>query len=84
MDLNKIHEYSIYNEESVRKSKFCGCFYCQRIFKSTEVVDFLEEPKSVKKTAWCPYCNIDSVLGDYDVAITHELLGIMYYEFFKK
>ena len=82
MDVNKIHKLSFCNEESIRKSKKCGCYYCINIFDASEVKEFLHEKRYNKSTALCPRCGIDSVLGDADVEITSELLEKMYQEFF--
>lgn len=55
------HDCSFRNKEQIEKSETCGCFSCGRIFPSAEVTDYVsdEEP-----TALCPYCHIDSVIGD--------------------
>ena len=70
IDYEKLHVLSFENEELVKKSNTCGCFYCGRIFNSTEVIDWCEDTNA--RTAICPYCNIDSVLqeshdGSYDL-----------------
>jgi hypothetical protein len=39
----------------------CGCFYCEKTFDATEVVEWLD----FETTATCPHCRMDSVLpGD--------------------
>ena len=52
---------SIRNKEQLEKSEKCGCFSCCEIFPPSEITDYFsdEEP-----TALCPYCYIDSVIGD--------------------
>lgn len=60
--LKDAHRASIGNEESVLRSKVCGCFSCKNIFPASEV-NFFKEADGTK-TAWCPYCDIDAVLGD--------------------
>lgn len=62
LDYEALHKLSFENEELVRKSKICGCFYCGRIFKSAEVIDWCEDENA--RTAVCPYCDIDSVLQE--------------------
>ena len=55
---------SIYNWGAVvERSVVCGCFCCCRIYDSLEVTDMF--PARGENTAMCPYCGIDSVIGDY-------------------
>ena len=84
MNLIDIHKFSIFNEESIKKSNICGCFYCKKIFKPNEIKYFTTDIQGKNRTAWCPYCDIDSVLGDADVEITEDLLLDMNVEFFGK
>lgn len=39
----------------------CGCFYCLKIFHPNEIIEWIDEPG---KTALCPFCEIDSVIGE--------------------
>lgn len=55
------HDYSIYNREQINQSKQCGCFCCLKKFPPSEIVDWCDPNED---TALCPYCDIDSVLGD--------------------
>ena len=75
------HSKSFKNFEAVKRSKKCGCFYCEKIFDADEVVDFVTE-RDGDKTAICPYCGVDSVIQDADVEITSDLLAKMYAEWF--
>ena len=52
------------NWDSVKKSSLCGCYYCGRIFPSSEVADNDWVPDLHGRTVLCPYCFIDSVIGD--------------------
>ena len=77
-ELKATYSHSIRNEESIRKSNLCGCFHCISILaakdiKSSEMV----VEKDGFRTAICPICGIDSVLGDSTVEITAELLEAM-------
>lgn len=77
----RAHKASFKNEESICRSKLCGCFSCLKIFPSSEVA-FLPEMDG-KRTAWCPYCGIDAVLGDAaGFPITPEFLREMNKEWF--
>lgn len=52
------------NWDNVKSSQMCGCYYCCRIFPSSEVTDADWVPDAHGRTVVCPYCGIDSVLGD--------------------
>lgn len=60
--LKRAHKASFKNEESILHSQRCGCFNCQATFPASEVI--LMEEMDGQKTAWCPRCGIDAVLGD--------------------
>jgi hypothetical protein len=83
-ELKSIHNLSFKNEESIRGSELCGCFYCQGIYPSTDIltVDMIEENDGML-TAICPICSIDAVLGDASVELTAEMLGAMRKLFFE-
>ena len=49
------------NKMLLNQSNYAACYSCKRIFKSKDVTTFLNEGVG---TAVCPYCGIDSVLGD--------------------
>ena len=72
-ELNAFYTHSIKNEESILKSDFCGCFHCISIFPVADIKEMVVE-KDGFKTAICPICGIDSVLGDASVDITAEIL----------
>lgn len=79
--LKRAHKASFKNEESILSSKVCGCFSCLRTFTPSEVI--LREEMDGKKTAWCPECGIDAVLGDASgFPITPEFLKEMNDEWF--
>jgi hypothetical protein len=58
--LEAAHRHCTANEDALRQSKVAGCFYCNSVFPAIEVTQFLEN----ERTALCPECMIDSVLGD--------------------
>lgn len=76
MDTKKNQKYSYQNQKSIQKSSKCGCYYCLRIFSPQEITEWNQE-KTKLKTAMCPYCGIDSVLGDVNVDININLLKEM-------
>jgi hypothetical protein len=59
-DIRQAHTHSSQHRNEILTSRMCGCFYCFEVFT----------PKVIKKwiddytTALCPYCGIDSVIGD--------------------
>ena len=75
-ELNAFYTHSIKNEESILKSDFCGCFHCISIFPVADIKEMVVE-KDGFKTAICPICGIDSVLGDASVEISAELIESM-------
>jgi hypothetical protein len=77
-ELNAIYSHSIRNEESIRKSNLCGCFHCISILAATDVKssEMVVEKDGVK-TAICPICGIDALLGDASVEISAELIESM-------
>ena len=63
------------NHDQIEQSKQCGCFFCRRIFPTSEVTDYVSREES---TALCPYCYTVSVLGDASgYPITEEFLKEM-------
>ena len=75
-DLERLHKESTNNEEKVRASTQCGCFYCLTIFSPSCVTDVYRGRKGVSEsTVLCPYCDVDSVIPDGDgTEITRDLL----------
>ena len=83
MPLSKVHKFCMCNEGIIKQSKLCGCFYCGRIFSPDEVMDYMEEHGKKDRTASCPYCYIDSVIGDASgIEITEDLLNVMHQRYF--
>ena len=77
------HDASSNHEDVIRRSDFCGCFYCLKTFATSEIVEWVEEP-SGGRTAVCPHCGIDSVLGDAaGFPLTREFLETMCERWFK-
>ena len=75
-DVIAAHKYCINHKEKLLKDEKCGCFYCIKIFKPSEIVFWIIDPL---ETAVCPYCGIDSVIGEYSgYPITEEFLAKMH------
>lgn len=60
--VQKAHKHCRNNKEEINNSELCACFYCKKLFKPSEVVKWILFPS--ENTACCPYCGIDSVLGN--------------------
>lgn len=58
-DLELAHAHSSDHRAELEASTECGCFYCTRMFPPSEIVEWIDDGK----TAICPRCAIDSVLG---------------------
>lgn len=56
------HRHSFENEEEIKASETCGCFSCCRTFAPNEIEDWVDDADG--KTALCPYCHTDAVIGD--------------------
>jgi len=68
------HKKCSNNIELLKSSKNAGCFYCQKVFPSSEVKEFVDEGK----TALCPYCGIDSLIPEaMEYELTKEFLEEM-------
>jgi len=63
----KAHHFSGGNMPALENDKLCGCFYCLKIFSPTEITEYLQDddiPIDKDGTALCPYCGVDSVIGE--------------------
>ena len=81
--LYALHHSTFRNEEQIKNSKVCGCFYCKTIFKPEDVTDWCDNDGRGDRTGRCPNCSIDSVIGDDSgVDVTPSLLELMNLQFF--
>ncbi len=73
------HTYSSNHRAELEKDRVCGCFYCLKIFDPKEIEEWLDhENGDPLGTAICPYCGIDSVIGESSqYPITEEFLQEM-------
>ncbi len=60
-DYIKAHDFSSNHKESLLQDEECGCFYCLSIFHPEEIKYWVKDKTG---TAMCPYCGIDSVIGE--------------------
>ncbi|QSX23673.1 cytoplasmic protein [Priestia megaterium] len=69
------HRFCNDNKESLKEDSLCGCFYCLEIFHPSEIKEWIDSNES---TALCPYCEIDSIIGQSSgFSITKEFLNEM-------
>ncbi len=83
IDFEQLHTFSFMNEELIKQVKRCGCFYCLKMFNSSEIENWVKDGDT--RTALCPYCCVDSVLpesNDGTYELNEELLKKMYKKFF--
>ncbi|WP_341665428.1 cytoplasmic protein [Vibrio sp.] len=83
-DIIEAHRSSIYHRNQILDSEECGCFYCGAIFKPSDIYDWTDwealeiGAEKVGRTALCPECGIDSVIGSASkYPITKEFLKAM-------
>ena len=78
-DFEAARKASFKNRESIEKSEKCACFFCGKVFSPSEIEDWTDGGK----TAICPFCDVDSVIGDgAGYPLTKELLdGLHKYSF---
>ncbi|MDR1027366.1 MAG: hypothetical protein LBL46_03040 [Rickettsiales bacterium] len=76
------HEHCLGNWQAVKQSKVCGCFYCGKLLSADAITDFITEP-SGSKTAICPECGIDSIIGDASgVELSKDFMNKMHLAWF--
>lgn len=69
------HKFSAHHREMLEKDSKCGCFDCLEIFNPSEIEEWIYDRGH---TAICPYCGIDSVIGESSgYPITKEFLKKM-------
>jgi hypothetical protein len=58
------HKNSIYHETEVMESEKCGCFSCGETFPPSAIREWTDEGSADnERTALCPRCGVDSVIG---------------------
>jgi hypothetical protein len=62
-DIFEAHAHSINNRIEINSSEQCGCFCCLNIFKPETISEWVTSAND-DELCMCPYCGIDSVLGD--------------------
>jgi ssDNA-binding Zn-finger/Zn-ribbon topoisomerase 1 len=76
--LKHAHKRTFRNEQTLRASEEAGCFYCCETYPAGQVTEWVRENDS-GRTAVCPRCGIDSVLGSSaGFPLTAEFLQAMH------
>ena len=55
---------TIGHESIVKQGTNCGCISCKKVFLVSEIKHWMKETYSDERTAWCPYCNIDTIVPE--------------------
>ena len=76
------HQFSMSNKKDIEKSEKSGCFFCIKIFDSSQILEHYINDKD-GQTVTCPYCGVDSVLPDSKVPLSVPFLEEMYKIFFE-
>lgn len=75
--LKTAHLHSSGHQVEVLASSQCGCFRCLELYPPDEIEEWVVDPPE-GKTAICPRCGIDSVLGgESGYPLTDEFLEAM-------
>ncbi len=74
--VHKAHKHSSNNGRELLASRLCGCFECGTIYAPATIQEWLRDSRD--RTAFCPHCNTDTVIGDASgYPITPEFLARM-------
>ncbi len=81
--LKALYRESSRHREILEESTECGCFHCKKIYDPIEIVDWCDCNRGIgNQTAICPYCCIDSVIGNASIDICAEMLNDMHDYYF--
>ena len=63
--LEQAHKHSSNHRDEILRSEVCRCFYCLEMFSPSEIEEWVDEDEETEigRTAMCPKCGIDSVIG---------------------
>jgi hypothetical protein len=64
--VKQIHKFCRYQRNRLEASEQVGCFYCETVFKASEIESWCDERDQKECTAMCPECGIDSIIGMND------------------
>lgn len=58
------HRHSSNHKDEIEKSTLCGCFHCLETFPPSKVTQWVDDTDGPCRTALCPNCGVDAVIGD--------------------
>lgn len=58
--INTFPQLAMKNKNSLSFCTKVGCFHCMKIYEKQEIKEYTDN----NETAICPYCQVDSVIGD--------------------
>jgi hypothetical protein len=83
LEIDEPHKYTFKNKDQVQKSNMCCCACCVNKYSAKYVVEYIEEANG-DKTAICPKCGVDAVIGDAALSnITDTMLQDMHNKWFR-
>ncbi len=59
----RAHRHCRHHREELESGVKCGCFCCLAIFPPSEIREWVHTREGVGRTALCPRCGINSVIG---------------------
>ncbi len=64
--VREAHHHSSNHREEILSSRECGCFHCGQGFSPSQITEWTDstDEDTEGTTAMCPFCGIDSVIGD--------------------
>ena len=77
------HKHSSLHRAEIEKSDGCACFHCLSTFAPSAITEWIDWPLDTPeeqqaeagKTAMCPECGIDAVIGSASgYPLTHQFL----------
>lgn len=71
--------YAMKNKKFIEESELCGCYHCTESFSKNDITEWTDNGK----TAICPFCKNDSVLGQSYMDVNKENLQIIHNYWFK-
>jgi hypothetical protein len=69
------HQFASNHRFDVLNSQICNCFHCLAQFTPSRIEEWIDENENdVGQTALCPFCGIDSVIGDKSIVLSKEFI----------
>lgn len=74
-ELIRAHKFCSNHKEKLLRNHNYGCFYCLEIFSPNKIEEWIEDTRG---TVICPYCGVDSIIGESSkYPITKEFLKMI-------